>query len=199
MNLTQSQLVTLKTSILDDPVFSALPLTSASANTIADAYNLSASPTYYIYRNDVPVDEIFNSITWKNFTPSDQPPTAAVPSAPTAAEEYAIKLWYSRALLCQGKQFNIQINLQGKNFIAVQYDPIRTGLKDSLQNLPSGPAGISIDAGWATVKQTITRTCTRFERLYVTGAGTGTTGSPDTCGVIGHVNSETIQIARELP
>jgi hypothetical protein len=53
MALTTAQLQALKASIAADPVLSALPLTSASAQVIADAYNEPASPAYVVWRTSL--------------------------------------------------------------------------------------------------------------------------------------------------
>jgi hypothetical protein len=61
MPLTTEQLQTLKTAILADPVLASLPLTSASAGTIADVFNATAVPSFTVWRTDVASDEIGNA------------------------------------------------------------------------------------------------------------------------------------------
>ena len=65
MALTNAQLVILKADILNDPALNALPNTLDGAFEIAAAYNLVASPDYYVWRTSVPVVEIMqNGFDW---------------------------------------------------------------------------------------------------------------------------------------
>lgn len=58
MSLTSAQLLTLKTDILADPVLAAQPNTPDGAFVIADAYNLTAVPDFWVWRTTVPQAEI---------------------------------------------------------------------------------------------------------------------------------------------
>lgn len=55
--LTQEQLVILKNDIAADPAFIGV-----FAQEIADAYNLPASPDWWVWRTDVPSDELYDAI-----------------------------------------------------------------------------------------------------------------------------------------
>lgn len=58
--LTSSQLQTLKTDIAVSE-FSALPNTPQNAQTVAEAYNLAASPDFWVWRTNVTRAEIYHS------------------------------------------------------------------------------------------------------------------------------------------
>lgn len=58
MALTTAQLQTLKAYIATVPAWAALPLTSASAQTISDGLNATASPVWVVWRKTVPTLEI---------------------------------------------------------------------------------------------------------------------------------------------
>lgn len=49
---------------------------------------------------------------------------------------------------------------------------IRTGLQDSLTNIPAGVAGAKISAGWTAVRTAMQRIATRGEKVFATGTGT---------------------------
>jgi len=61
MSLDSAQLATLKADIAADPAFDDLPDTASGALPIADAYNLTASPSYTVWRTTVPLDEVMRS------------------------------------------------------------------------------------------------------------------------------------------
>jgi hypothetical protein len=52
-NLTHDQLLALKADILADPVLAAWAATGRMSQEIADAYNLPASPAWYVWRTAV--------------------------------------------------------------------------------------------------------------------------------------------------
>lgn len=63
--MTPAQLATLKADILADPVLAAQPMNSDGAFSIAEAYNLPASPAYVVWRTNVPAQEIMsNGFVW---------------------------------------------------------------------------------------------------------------------------------------
>ena len=55
--LTQEQLAVLKADILADPVLSQWAATGRMAQEIADAYNLTASPAWVVWRTEVTAEE----------------------------------------------------------------------------------------------------------------------------------------------
>jgi hypothetical protein len=146
----------LKADILADPVLAAFAAQGAQG-PIATAYNQTEA-NYYVWRTSVPTDEVFDAITWANLTPAD------------AATDTAI--YTNRALLCQAKQINLQILLQGKDQVNGAKSSIRSGLSDALLNVPSAAGGAPQSAGWAAVKGVLTRNAKRGEKLFANGAGT---------------------------
>ena len=62
MPLTPSQLAQPKADILADPVLAAWAATGAMAQEIADAYNLAASPAWYVWRSAVTAEEWAHAI-----------------------------------------------------------------------------------------------------------------------------------------
>ncbi len=63
--MTPTQLATLKADILADPILAAMPMNTDGAYDIAAAYNLITIPEWYVWRTDVPVDEIMkNGMDW---------------------------------------------------------------------------------------------------------------------------------------
>lgn len=182
--MTPAQLATLKAFILADPNMAAKPLTSAGALEIATLLNAAASPIYNVWRSVTPTSDILDSITWANLTPADTADGTAT--------------FTNRALVCQSKQMNLQIILQGRDSVTSGKLSVRGGLSDALQNVPAGAAGALVDAGWAgagKVKATITRTASVIEKLFATG--NGTTATPSSMSYEGPVTSEDVQQARE--
>ena len=183
MQLSVSQLQTLKTAIAAevDSTFAALR-TAGDEQGMADFYNADTSPAWYAWRPSTVAAEVFNAITWASLTPADTPDSTAT--------------YTNRALLCQAKQINLQILLQGQSWIATGKATIRQGLNDALQNVPAGSGGALLDAGWAgagKVKAAISRVVTRGEKLYA--SGTGTAGQPGDMTQEGRITAQNISDA----
>ena len=66
MTLTSAQLQVLATNMAASE-FAGLPHNSDSAATIAQAYNLPASPNFTVWREDVGVQEIKSNIVWADY------------------------------------------------------------------------------------------------------------------------------------
>lgn len=168
MSLTPKELPTFKAAILaqTDSTFVALRQANDEQG-MAAWYN--GSDTFQVWRSTTDAPSVFNAISWANLTPADTPDATAT--------------YTNRALLCQARQINLQILLQGQSSIATSKLSIRQGLQDGLLNVPAGIGGAPLDAGWAgagKVKATIQRACTKAERLWATG--TGTTANPGDLG-----------------
>lgn len=180
MALNASQLAILKADIAADPTLNSKPNNSDGNYDIAAAYNLAATPDYFVWSNSVAVDVIYDNIVWANLTPTDAPDTT--------------QQWLNRAMMCQGKQFNLQTMLQGKSFFDAGRATFRAGLQDALTNVPSGAAGATVSAGWVPVKAAITRKATRIEKLFASGSGS--TGTPSTLIVVGPISYQEVDSAR---
>lgn len=61
--LTSSQLATLRTAILADPVLAAIPQTPDGAFAVAEAFNLVAAPDFWVWRTAVSRSDIYNSVS----------------------------------------------------------------------------------------------------------------------------------------
>jgi hypothetical protein len=141
-----------------------VPQGGQNAQTIADWYATTASPAYYVFRTDIPPQEIFDQVTWANYTPSDAPDNTVT--------------WSNRSLSCQGKQFNLQILLSGgQTAINAARVNVRAGLNDATTSLPSGASGASRSGGWAGILTILRRSASWAEKLFsVATTGVGTDG-----------------------
>lgn len=183
MQLTTAQKQTLKAAILAETNTAFVALRNANDEQgMADFYN--AQSTFVVWQTSVAIDTITDAIDWARMTPAQ-----AIPATGTDA----ILQWQARALMCQGKQFNLQNLLIGKQSIAASRANIRAALQDCLTALPSTAAGTNQSAGWTAVQASMQRTCTVGERLFATG--TGTTATPGSLVVEGTVSAQDISDA----
>lgn len=198
MLLTPAQLATLKADILADGTLNAFPNTSDGNFEIARQYGFIVSPDFFVYRTAIPISEIFDQITWANFTPVD-PPTDPVPASDTAI---TLQRWQNRALHAQGKQFNVQILLSTGGLNGVingAKSKVRAGLQDALTNVPTGAAGALLSAGWVGVRDNaLARKAIRVEKLFANiSGGNGSSASLAATLVIeGAIDADTVGLAR---
>lgn len=179
--MTPEQYAILNDLAAADPVAQAY-VTDAGADDQALADWLNAATTKYIWRTYTPGDDVYDAITWASLTPADAPDGTA--------------LWTNRALMCQAKQINLQIILQGKERIATVKENTRAGLSDALLNVPSGVGGTMQGAGWVAVKKAISRIGTRAEIALATGAGTQASPStPAWEGILSASEASTVRVA----
>jgi hypothetical protein len=165
MALSTAQKQALKADIAADPTLGQLAHTSDSAFAIAALYNLPASPDFFVWQTAAPTRDIFDAITWANYTPAD------------AADNTVT--FSNRLLVIQTKQMNLQNMLVGRDSVDASKANVRLGLRDAVINLPAGASGANVSAGGAsgaTVMNALTRKATRLEKLLVTS-------SPSTGGV----------------
>jgi hypothetical protein len=180
--MTPAQLTTFKAAILAeaDPTLVAARQ-AGDEQAMATWYNGATSSI--VWRSSTSADDLLNAIAWANLTPADTADGTAT--------------YTNRALACQAKQLNLQVLLQGRSSLATGKLNLRQGLSDALQNVPAGTGGTLLDAGWAgagKVKATISRACTRAEKVFTTG--TGTAAVPIDLGSFeGTVNAQTISDA----
>lgn len=184
MVLTLAQYQTLKADIVAN--FPGAPTTADQNFAIAAFYNAVPSPDFFVYRTNVPVQDIYDQIQWAKMTPSDAPDGTAA--------------WTNRSLACQGKQFNLQLLLQGaQQTINAAKSNVRAGLQDALTNVPSGAAGVTQAAGWVGVRDVaMARKATRIEKLFAdTSVGNGGTAATAATMVLeGAVSTTQIDVAR---
>lgn len=163
--MSPEQVAVLKSIVSAEPSL-ASAINSGYDNIIADWLNTTVSPAYYVWRSETQTDLVLDAISGASMTPAD---------APDGTTAYT-----NRALICQAKQINLQILLQGRALIATGKLNIRQWLSDSLLKVPSGVGGAEVDAGWAgagKVKAQITRLATRAEKALASGNGTTATPS----------------------
>lgn len=182
MELTTQQKTTLKAFVEADATLNAIPKTPDGAFDLAVALNSAASPAFYVWQSAVPIDAITSAIDWAKMTPAQ-----AIPATGSDAQ----LAWIARANMCQGKQFNLQNLLIGKQTIAANLPNIRAAFQDCLTGLPSTPAGGNQQAGWNAVQLVMSRVATVLEKLFSTG--TGTQASPATMAVEGSLNASEVQ------
>lgn len=154
--MTPAQSATLKTYI--EATYPAQVAAPSGNNAAFIAESLSA-PTadFYVWNNQYPVNVIFDAITWANLTPTD------------VAD--GTQLWMNRSLSCQGKQFNVQTILTGREYINFSKTNVRAGLQDALTNVPSGAGGAAVAAGWVPVRDGGKKLATGLEKALATGEG----------------------------
>jgi len=147
-------------------------------------------PTFFVYRTEIPVSEMFDAIIWANFTPSD-----AVPTDTSLNND----IYQSRQIACQTKQMNLQTMLMGQASINGAKANIRAGLSDALTGIPSGAGGATRSAGWTNVRDTVlARAATRAEKLYATGGNGATAATAATLTFEGALTPQDIQAARAV-
>lgn len=178
---TPAQNTILKALAAADPTAQAW-VNDATADDQALADWLNTDTTKYIRRIYTPVDEIFDAIVWANLTPADAPDDTAV--------------WTNRALMCQAKQLNLQILLQGKDRVATGKINVYNALSDALFHVPSGINGADQSAGWFGVKAVVSRIATRAEAALSTGTGTqGSPAAPGWEGIISPGEASSVRVA----
>lgn len=157
--LTQAQLNALRVDLAQHPELN-------TTSDIVEHYNAVLNAAFKVWRTSAPTADLFDAITWANYTPQDLPDGTL--------------LWQNRALQCQGKQFNLQTMLVGRDIINPSKANIRAGLQDALTAIPSGGAGVSKSGGWNNVALVLQRSATEAERLCAVGPGDGAQATPAT-------------------
>ena len=181
--ITGAQALILRDAILADQTLSGLPNNPDNNTLIANAFNLNASPDFYVWRTSVPVEDVQNAIVYANMTPAQVPD--------------GTQLWANRAFHAQGKQFNLQNLMLGRDYINPSKANVRTAFQDCLTGLPTKADGTNQAAGWVSVEATFKRLATRGEKLYATG-GNGAVATPASLTFEGQLSYEDVEFARSL-
>ena len=199
--LTTAQLQALKTDIavntatINGVQIKDMPNGPDANYSIALWYSSLASPDFFVFRTNIPTKELFDQITWANYTPQDA----------IASDGSNAQLWNARSMACQGKQFNLQIILQGQQSFDASRITQRAGLNDATTGLPSGPAGASRSGGWTAILTILRRQALRIEKLFATqtsgvgvtaGDSLGATTNPGLMGYEGTIGDGDISAAR---
>lgn len=170
MQLTSSQLQTLKADIAADPVLSVLPLNPDSAVEIANAYNLAAAPAYLVWSTQVTRDEIMTDPAWA----WDRVDNLTVGKA---------RIW--------DWMFNT-------GFIDPSKANIRTGIAAAWTGTSADLA--QRDVVMAHCKRNATRAEKLYSIATPGGVGTrGSSANPDTMVFVGPLDPRDVEKARELP
>ena len=182
MALTTAHLPALKAAILaeTDPAFVEFRQAGA-VGAMAEFY--SQHGTFVVWKTSVPTGDLFDAIIWANLTPSPAPDGTAA--------------WTNRSLACQGRQFNLQTILTGRESINPSKARIRNGLQDALVDVPSGNNGNARQGGWDQLVALMYRSAWRGEALYATGVGT--TVEPGTLVYEGTISIDDVVQALALP
>lgn len=153
--LTPAQSQSLRTAIHADTNITAL-VNARDVNALVTY--LSADSSSIVWRSTTSAADVLDAVQWASLTPTDVPDGTA--------------LYTNRALMCQAKQINLQVLLQGVSSVSTGKPNIRIGLQDALTNVPSGVSGALVAAGWAAVKTAISRPANLFEAVFATGTKT---------------------------
>jgi hypothetical protein len=167
--------------------FAATPLDAGDAALIAGWYNLQAAPDFFVWK-DLPMEDVLNLITFAAMTPAD-----AVPTTPALT----VDVYRARALACQGKQFNLQNLIIGRQTAPMKRANYRTAMQDCLTGIPAGASGALIAANWNGVRDAAKRLVNNLERVFATG--TGTQATPGDVVVEGTVTGDEISDIKGLP
>jgi hypothetical protein len=128
----------------------------------------------------MPKAEVQNAVAYANMTPAQ-----AIP-----ASGDALQIWIAKALLAQGKQFNLQNLLMDSDTLNFALPNIRAGIQDSLTALPTKADGTTQTGGWNVLQNLISRASTVAEKLLSTG--TGSQAVPATMGFEGSITPQDV-------
>ena len=185
MSLTPAQNAIVTADIAANADLNIFPANSDGAYGIAALYNLPAVPAFSVWKTNTPTKDIFDTIDWTKYTPTDAPEATGIYTA--------------RAMAINVKQMNLQNMTVGKDTIDTSKANIRAGLRDSVIQLPSGASGALTAAGGASGATTLAaciRTATRLEKLLSTGSATTGSTTSNLLGFEGNVSYQDIDTAR---
>lgn len=143
MPLTTAQLQTLKADILADPVLNAFPNNSDGAFEIAKAYNLEATPVFWVWRTQLSKREVTSNV-------SPDGTTFSFPAliSRSAGEQFGWGQVWNSTLEC---------------------DPSLPNVRQAFADIFSGGTGAAQRAHLLAMAR---RPASRIEKLFATGTGT---------------------------
>lgn len=153
-------------------------------------YNLIAAPDFWIWDTQAEIAKLLDNVIHKNYTPTDSVP------ANDSNNQYL-----NRTLVCQTKQMLLDrfILSSRTGKIDASKTKIWQGIKDALENLPSGVSGALLDGGWVNVRDNcLQRKAKNVEKLLKTG-GIGTHGDAATPTYDGSITGVDVSAARRVP
>lgn len=194
MPLTTAQKQALKTAINENPVWAAYPQNSDGYADLAAVLNVTANPSFSVWRSEVPVTNIIDAVTWANYTPND-----AVGGSDT---DPLLSRKIGWLLTAQTKQMNLQLMLQGRETLNCSKATLRAGLRDAVILVPTGAGGANTSPGGASgvnVLNACTRNATEGEKILAGAAEQTGTVTANVLGFEGSLSGADVQAARELP
>lgn len=163
MSLNPAQRTTVLAAVQANPTAQALRAAGNSTG-LMNWLNAPSSPVVTVWRTEVPTINLADTINWTLYTPNDSPDNTAT--------------YTNRALLCQTKQMNLQIMMQGRTTMDFSKASVRAGMRDAVIQVPSGAGGTMTAPGGAsgaTLLNAATRIATEAEGILAAAAVT--TGS----------------------
>ena len=194
--LTSAQLTTLRAAIDANPVWAAYPQNGDGYFDLAKVLNITATPAFSVWRTDVPVSDVFDSIDLSKYTPND-----AVLSTDT---DPVLSRKIGWLLTAQTKQMNVQMLLQGRDRLNCSRPNVRGGLRDAVIQLPTGAGGALTSPGGASGVTTLSacvRNATEAEKILAQPSDSSDTTGTVTARVLGFegaLSAADVQAAREL-
>jgi hypothetical protein len=216
-NLSPAQLQTLKTHLAANTAtvlingvataINAVPQGGQNAQTVADWYNLTASPAYLVWNPATPLKSIRAAVDLSKYTPTDNPPA----STNNVQGTNDALLYQNRALVCQLKQANAIFLITGEGAIDCSPLQLRQSFNDCMTLIPSGASGATQNAGWGTsaapgaVRLAMQRAATNAEKLFAVAStaapNAGNVGAdprggatnPDTLVVVGSISDADVR------
>ena len=199
MALSTAQLQALKTAINGNVTWAAFAQTTDGYIALAQTLNQPASPTFTVWRTEVPTTVIMDAIDFSKFTPSAALDDGTV-STQLIATQRTVQL-----MGIQTKQMNLQMMTQGRQTLDASKPNIRSSLRDAVIQLPAGAGGAAVTAAGASgvnVLNACTRAATEAEKILATASsGSDTTGSVTArvLGFEGFLSGQDVEAARNLP
>lgn len=171
MPLTDAQLPALKADISSDATLNAFPNTIDGAFEIAKAYNLTATPDFWVWRSSVTKSEYVQGV----------------------GPEGTTFTWVGNGFITRaaGEQMawaEIFNHVQACN-------PSLPNVRQAFTDIFSGTGNAATNRTHMTAVSR--RKATRGEKLYA--SGTGSTASPATMGFEGQITFQDVYKARNLP
>ena len=169
--LTPAQLATLRADILADATLNAHPQTPDGAAAIAMAYNLPATPNFWVWRTVVTQSELVN----------------------TTSVDATTFTWVGNGFITRstGEQAAWRELFGDQGSVNAALPQVRQAFTDIFSGTGNAAANRTHLAAVAR------RLATRAEKLFA--AGTGSTVSPAVMGFEGLVTLQEVQDARQLP
>lgn len=199
MALSSSQLSTLKTAIAGNATWAAYPLNDDGYADLATALNQIANPTFTVWKTNVKVSDILDSIDWTRYTPNGALTDAAL------TLDFEAQKRIARSNDVQIKQMNLQLMVQGRDTLDASKPNIRAGLRDAVTGVPTGSAGAGQNPGGVNAGTTLAvclRSATYGEQILATASQASDTTGATTARVMGFEGNLTafdIATARNLP